>query len=180
LVDQATIGDWYCDQNYTEIRVYGCELPPYKLPKYLPIIIFALEYIRQRFNVDEVHFVAAKKKSQFKLKAQVGPFIYNTRAAGEEENKLLKEKFGLSFTWSYDPMGVISKLRVENKFTAYHHTTRHEIEQYKNQLEWIENTLQEAEEQEVSTSNVQIPLAQEKTAKRGREEQSSPTIEASS
>lgn len=41
-------------------------------------------------------------------------------------------KFGLIFTWSYDLMGVISKLRVENKFTAYHHTTRPEIEQYKN------------------------------------------------
>jgi len=53
-------------------------------------------------------------------------------------------KFGLSFTWSYDPMGVISKLRVENKFTTYHHTARLEIEKYKNQLEWKENTLQEA------------------------------------
>lgn len=102
LVDQDITEDWYCYQNDIEIRVYGCELPPYKHPKYLPIIIFALEYIRQRLNVDEVHFVAAKKKSQFKLKAQVGPFICNTRAAGEEVDKLLKEmKFGLSFTWSY-------------------------------------------------------------------------------
>jgi len=46
LVDQATIGDWYLYQNYTDIRVYGYEIPPYKLPKYLPIRIFALEYIR--------------------------------------------------------------------------------------------------------------------------------------
>jgi len=119
-----------------------------------------LEYIRQRLNADEVHFVAAKKKSQFKLKAQVGPFICNIRAAREDVDKLLKEmKFGLNFTWSYDPMGVISKLKVENKFTAYHHTARPEIKQYKNQLEWKENTLQEAEEQAVSTSNVQTPLA---------------------
>jgi len=133
LVDQATTGDWYLYQNYTKIRVYGCELPPYKLPKYLPIRIFALEYIRQRLNVDEVHFVATKKKSQFKLKAQVGHFICNTRETREEVDRLLKEmKFGLSFTWSYNPMGVISKLRVENKFTAYHHTTKPEIEQYKN------------------------------------------------
>ena len=40
LVDQATTRDWYLYQNYTEIRVYGCELPPYKLPKFLPIRIF--------------------------------------------------------------------------------------------------------------------------------------------
>lgn len=62
--------------------------------------------------------MATKKKSQFKLKAQVGPFIFNTRVEGEKANKLLKEmKFALSFTWSYDPLGIISKLRVEKKFT---------------------------------------------------------------
>lgn len=26
LSDQAGIGDWYLYQNYTELRVYGCEL----------------------------------------------------------------------------------------------------------------------------------------------------------
>lgn len=89
-------------------------------------------------------------------------------------------KFGLNFTWSYDPMGATSRLIVENKFTAYHHIARPKIEQYKNQLEWKENTVQEDEEQAVSSSNVQTPLAQEKTTKWGREEQSSPTTEASS
>lgn len=123
------MGDWYCYQNYTEIRVFSCELPPYKLPKYLPVRTFTLEYLRQRLNADEVHFVAAKNKSQFKLKAQVGPLIYNTRAAREEANKLLKEmKNSLNFSWSYDPLGVISKLKVEDKFTPYHHTTRPKME----------------------------------------------------
>jgi len=89
-------------------------------------------------------------------------------------------KFALSFSWSYDPLGVISKLGLENKFTPYHHTTRPEIEQFKNQLEWTENTLQEAKEQVVSTSNMQTPIAQEKTAKRGREEQSSLVTKATS
>lgn len=130
LINQATTGDWYLYQNYTKIMVYGCEVPPYKLPRYLPIRIFALEYIRQRLNADEVNFVAEKKKSQFKLKALFGPFICDTKASGEEVDRLLKEmKFGLSFTWSYDTMGVISKLRVENKFTAYHHIAKPEIEQ---------------------------------------------------
>jgi hypothetical protein len=46
LSDLAKIRDWYLYHNHTEIRVYGCEFPPYKLPKYLPIRIFALEYIR--------------------------------------------------------------------------------------------------------------------------------------
>ena len=97
--------------------------------------------------MDEIHFIAAKKKYQFKIKTKIGPFICNNRAVGEEVDKLLKEmQFSLSLTWSYDPLGVISKLRVEKKYTAYFHTCRPEIEKYKNQLEWTKNTIQEAEE----------------------------------
>ena len=62
------------------------------------------------------HFLASKKMSQLKIKTQIGPFICNIMAVGEETDTLLKEmQFSLSFTWSYDPLGGISKLRVENK-----------------------------------------------------------------
>ena len=79
-------------------------------------------------------------------------------------------KFSLSFTWSYDPWGIISKLRVENKTTPYMHTPRLEIEKYVNQSVWAENTFQEAEEQLFSTSNLQTSTPQEKTSKRQREQ----------
>jgi hypothetical protein len=46
LSDNAKTGDWYLYQNHTEIRVFGCELAPYKLPQYVPVRVFALEYIR--------------------------------------------------------------------------------------------------------------------------------------
>lgn len=69
------------------------------------------------------------KKPQFKIKTQIGPFICNNKAAGEEVDKYLKEmQFNLSFTWSYDQLGVISKLTVEKKSTTYLHTFRLEIE----------------------------------------------------
>lgn len=42
-------------------------------------------------NLDEIHFFAAKNKSQFKIETHVGPFICNIKAAGEEADKLLKE-----------------------------------------------------------------------------------------
>ena len=108
--------------------IYGCDIAPYKLPKFLPMRIFSLEYIRKMLNANEVHFVSAKKEYQFRIKTQIGTFICNNRATGEEAHKLLKEmQFGLSFTWSYDPLGTISKLRVENKSTPYIHTHRPEI-----------------------------------------------------
>ena len=46
LSEQIKIGDWYLYQNYTKIMIYGFKLPPYRSPKFVPIWIFALEYIR--------------------------------------------------------------------------------------------------------------------------------------
>lgn len=125
--------------------------------------IFALEYIRKMINEYEVHFVHANKISQFMIKSQIGPFICNNRVAGEEEGRILKDmKFTHSFTWSYDPMGIISKKRVENKSTPYIHTQRLEIEKYMNQEEWATNTLQEVKEQVTSTLGIQTPTPQER------------------
>lgn len=80
---------------------------------FVPARIFSLEYIRQMLNMDDLHFVSSKKKTQFKLKSHVGPYIVNTRVETKEVDKLLKEmKFKLKFTWYYDPLGIILKMRV--------------------------------------------------------------------
>jgi hypothetical protein len=68
LSDHTKTGDWYLYQDHTEIRIYGCELAPYKLPKYLPIRMFSLEYIRQMINSNDIHFVSLKKKQQLIIK----------------------------------------------------------------------------------------------------------------
>ena len=115
-------GDWYLYQNHTEIRVYGSSLVPYKFPKYLPMRLFPAEYIRHILNSDAINFLEVKKKTQFKLKNQVGPFICNNRDAGLEAEKNLQEfKFSHIFLWYYDPLGVISKMRVKCKLTPYVH-----------------------------------------------------------
>jgi hypothetical protein len=80
LSDLAKTGDWYLYQNHTEIRVYVCEFPPYRLPKYLPVRIFALEYIKHMVKSDDIHFVSVKKKQQLRIKTQIGSFICNNRA----------------------------------------------------------------------------------------------------
>lgn len=133
--------------------------------------IFVLEYIRQIINEDEVHFVSAKKKSQFRIKSQIGHFICNNKAAVEEVDRRLKEmNFTHSFTWSYDPWGIISNKRVENKPTIYIHNQRPEIEKYINWIEWMPNTLHEAEEKMISSSSAQTPRQQEKQTTEDRTE----------
>jgi hypothetical protein len=63
------IRDWYLYQDHIEIRIYGCEFPPYKMPKYFPVRIFSLEYIKcQMENPYDIHFVAFKKKQKLKIK----------------------------------------------------------------------------------------------------------------
>ena len=58
---ETQLGDWFLFKYYTEIRMYGAELKPFKLPSFLTVRVFALEFIRQSFNVDEVHFITQKK-----------------------------------------------------------------------------------------------------------------------
>jgi hypothetical protein len=85
LLDLAKTGDWYLYQDHIEIIVYGCELSPYKLPKYLLVMIFSLEYIRQMINSDDIHFVSLKKKQQLRIKGKIGCFICNSRSTGRKQ-----------------------------------------------------------------------------------------------
>ena len=80
--------------------------------------------------------MAAKNKTQFKLKNQIGPFICNHRDAEKEAAKqLLEYKFEESFPWNYDPQGILSKLRVKCKLTPFIHEAKPEIEKFANQIE---------------------------------------------
>jgi hypothetical protein len=176
LSDLAKTGDWYLYQNHMEIRIYGCELAPYKLPRYVPVRIFTLEYIRKMINSDDIHFVALKKKQQLRIKGQIGSFICNSRAVGEEANKLLKEmKFGISFPWHYDPCGIIAEMRLRNKSSPYAHVPKPEIEKFMNQTEWEVNTLEDAEQQSPPTIFSQTTTPHIPKEKRPRKD-ASPSI----
>ena len=104
LSQHTRTGDWYLYQKHIENIVFGSNLLPYKLPKYVPMRIFSLEYIRQILNYDFINFLEAMKKTQFKLKNQVGPFICNHGDAEQEAAKqLLDYRFEERFSWNYDP-----------------------------------------------------------------------------
>ena len=117
-------------------------LAPYKLPRYLPMRLFALEYYRKIINADEINFVNAKKKANFKIKDQLGPFICNSRDACKEADLiLLNMKFQRSFVWRYDPLEFITKKRQKVKLGPFIHHPIPEIEAYANHSKWVEGTL---------------------------------------
>jgi len=164
LSKEYSIGDWYFYQNHTVIRIYGCELTPCKLPKYVLIRLFALEYYRQFNSADLAHLYGARKKAQLKIRHQLGPFIFNKREeAWKEADIILRDKLKLkqSFHWSpYDPEHFISFRRVKNKLTWYVHQKIPEIEQYANQQEWVEGTLVEEFTEEDKTEKAIKDLEQ--------------------
>ena len=139
--------------------------------------IFALEYLRPILNSDSINFMAARKKTQFKLKNQVGPFIINHKEAEKEIIKRLAEfKFQESFPWNYDPQGILSSLRVKFKLTSFIHELKPEIKKFSNQAEWVENTLTDTANtiETVGKMNtaqaLEVVKLPEILAKRGREE----------
>ena len=145
------IGDWYFYQHHTVIRIYGCELAPYRLPRYVPMRLFSLEYFRQFGNADMVHFHSENKKVQLKVRNRLGPFIYNKREeAWQESNTILKcLELQTSFLWiTYDPNHFISLRRVKYKLASYDHVRLPHIEKYANLLRWKEGTLEEASTKE--------------------------------
>lgn len=108
------IGEWYLYQNHTVIRIYGCELYPYRLPRSVPMRLFALEYYRKLINSDQTHFHSAKKKAHLKFKGQLGPFVMNKKEGWQDVDQILGEKLKLkrSLWWvPYEPDGFISAIK---------------------------------------------------------------------
>lgn len=134
LSQDMRCGDWYVFEDHAEIRLYGASVKPYILPKFVPMRLFALEFIRQGLNVDQVHFVPMKKGYLFKLPREVGPLIMNTRQAAQEVERLLNDMCLLQVVeWAYDPHQVISKRRMENGYSTFVHESRLETEKMENE-----------------------------------------------
>jgi hypothetical protein len=148
------------------------------LPKYLPVRIFSLEYIRHIINSDGIHFVSLKKKQQLRIKGQIGSFICNNHGTGQEADMMLREmKFFMSFPWHYDPYGIISEMRVKNKNIPYVHEARPEVEKFANQTVWEPNTLVEVEQQGPPTTVSPTTTPKVPKEKRPRQDLSPPFTE---
>ena len=132
-------------------------------------------------NSDDIHFVSLKKKQQLRIKGQIGPFICNSRGAGEEADRILKGmNFSTSFIWRYDPHGIISDMRVKNKNTPYTHEPKPDIEKFTNRTVWLTDTLLYLEQQAPSTSTLPAATPRVLKEKRPRHESSPPMTEVSS
>jgi len=86
-------------------------------------------------NADLIHFTKAKKKAQLRIKHQIGPFVCNSREAGEAAEIILKDypRLQKSFGWApYNPQVFICDRRMKNRLSPYMHHKIPEIEQFAN------------------------------------------------
>jgi len=83
--------------------------------------------------------LANKKKTSFKLKKELGPFIVKDNSTLQEVEEHLKE-MGLDLTkaWNYDPHGVITTIRKKYGLLPYPHKSNPDIENLAN-LESLED-----------------------------------------
>lgn len=140
------LGDCYLYENHTIIRIYGYELCPSRLPRYVPMRLFALEYYKQLINSYLTHFHSTKERAQLKFRDRLGPFMMNKKDGWKDVDLILGDHFKLkrSFWWfPYDPLGFINARRVKYRLTPYDHSKKPEIEKYANQDAWAHGTLVE-------------------------------------
>ena len=69
------VGDWFCFEDYTLIRIYGFEGEPFKVPKFKTRRLFALEFLRQRLVAENDNFFNHKEAYSLKFVFTLEPFV---------------------------------------------------------------------------------------------------------
>jgi hypothetical protein len=118
------IGDWFVDEEFSYIRIYGCEGAPHILPRYVPDRLVLREIA---YQIVGVGIVASLSKSQ-KKKWPSFPIplgIYSLLNA----KHALKEVEQMEGIWlaqgnfkKHDPMGLVKKhCNMVKNVKAYNH-----------------------------------------------------------
>ena len=114
------VGDWFCFEDYTLIRVYGFEGEPFRLPKFTTRRFFALEFLRQRLIAENDNFVKHKKASSLKFVFTLEPFVVKSILATNTIDQIIRSmSFETDKALRYDPRGIMHQRRIEMNFRGY-------------------------------------------------------------
>lgn len=115
-----SVGDWFCFEDYTLIRVYIFEGEPLKLPKFTTRRFFALEFLRKRLIDENGNFVKHKKASSLKFVFTLDPFVVKTICAANIIDQIMRSmSFDTDKAFRYDPKGTMHQIRIEMNFRGY-------------------------------------------------------------
>ena len=115
-----TVGDWFCFENYTVIRVYGFEGEPFKLPRFISRRLFALEFLRQRLVAENDNFIKHKKASSMKFVFTLETFVVKSIFVVIAIDQIIRSmSFDTDKALRYDPKGVMHQRRIDMNFKGY-------------------------------------------------------------
>ena len=115
-----TVGDWFCFENYTLIRVYGLEGEPFRIPKFTSRRLFSLESLRKRLVAENDNFVKHKKASSMKFVFTLEPFVVKSIFVVAAIDQIIRSmSFDTDKSLRYDPRGIMHQRRIDMNFKGY-------------------------------------------------------------
>jgi hypothetical protein len=117
------VADWFIEEHFSYIRVYGCSIPPHALPKILPDRLICREVAYQLVNGGiGIELKSQQKKSWPYFPVYLGKFaLLNFGHSKVEAESLSEIKLVDIEHRKYDPYQIINKHVAQCGLKAYEH-----------------------------------------------------------
>jgi hypothetical protein len=118
-----TVADWFIEEHFSYVRVYGCSIPPHALPKILPDRLICREIAYQLVNGGiRIELKSQQKKSWPYFPVYLGKFaLLNFGHSKVEAESLSEIKLVDIEHRKYDPYQIINKHVAQCGLKAYEH-----------------------------------------------------------
>jgi hypothetical protein len=123
LENLKTVADWFIEEHFSYVRVYGCAIPPHALPKILPDRLICREVAYQLVNGGiGIELKAQQKKSWPYFPVYLGKFaLLNFGHSKAEAESLSEIKLVDIEHRKHDPYQIINKHVAQCGLKAYEH-----------------------------------------------------------
>jgi hypothetical protein len=117
------IADWFIEESFSYIRVYGCSVPPHALPKFLPDRLVLREVAHQIVKGGiEIELKAAQKKSWSIFPVHIGKFSLLSLGHSKVEAEALEEIKMVNIEHKkHDPYQLVNNHLIHCGMKAYEH-----------------------------------------------------------
>jgi hypothetical protein len=118
-----SVADWFIEENFSYVRVYGCSIPPHALPKILPDRLICREVAYQLVNGGiGLELKAQQKKAWPSFPVYIGKFILLNIGHSKAEAESMDEvKLASIEHRKHDPYQIISRHFTQCNLKAYEH-----------------------------------------------------------
>jgi hypothetical protein len=118
-----SVADWFIEENFSYVRVYGCSIPPHALPKILPDRLICREVAYQLVKGGiGLELKAQQKKAWPSFPVYIGKFILLNLGHSKAEAESLDEvKLASIEHRKHDPYQIISRHYIQCNLKAYEH-----------------------------------------------------------